>query len=124
MSQKISPLSFKDCITPFIIGGVLIGISVLLIKHVSPKVGAMFYAFPLGFVITIMLLYEYPDLVGEFASETVPSGVSIFLFIFIFALVFHKNDKRVWSSLLITTLIWILPTWLIFKLLSCESSCT
>ncbi len=118
MSQKILPMSFKDCVAPFIVGGLLIGITVTLTKYMSARAGAIFYAFPLGFVISILFLYSHPERISEFSKEVVPAGICIFAFVLIFYLVFKNNDKQVLSSLLITTLLWLLVATVVFRLSS------
>jgi len=106
-------VTFFDCLIPFIIGGIFAMILTILIKSTSPKIGAMFYALPLSFIIAILLLY--PDQVGEFALETIPAGICFSCFILIFAIVFHENNKKTVSSLIFSILIWIPIVYIVFK---------
>ncbi len=111
----MSQFSIMECILPFIIGGLVVGITVSLVKHLSPRTGAMFYALPITFIIAIILLYQEPDKISEFAKESIPAGLCIFLFMLIFAIVFHYNEKKIWSSIMLTILIWLVLAILIFK---------
>ena len=115
MSQKIPPMSFKDCLTPFVLGGLLVGITVLLAKYMSVRTAAYFYAYPVGFIVAVALLAQYEDKLTEFSRDVIPAGFCVFLFILMFGLIYNYNGKKVASSLIYATILWLPLTFIIFR---------
>lgn len=104
-----------DTIMPFIAGSLVVGLTVLLTKKFSPKIGAMFFAFPLTFVVTIIFLhYHNISLNKKFSEMSIFSAFFIFLYIVLFYM-FYKKLENIWLSLLYTTLIWTPPLFIVYS---------
>lgn len=104
-----------NTITPFIAGALVVGLTVLLTKKFSPKVGAMFFAFPLTFVVTVIFLHNHDILLNKkFSEMSIFSAFFIFLYIALFYM-FYKKLENVWLSLLYTTLIWTPPLFIVYS---------
>lgn len=105
-------------ILPFLIGGVLTEIIAMVAENYGPKYGALCYALPIGFIVTIMLISKDENHVHEYTYHCIASGFCIFLYILLFFGMFKLyGHSEIYKCLGISTLIWLIVTIIIFKLL-------
>lgn len=100
-------------ITPFIVGGIAVGVSSLLLKYFDAKTAAIFYAYPIMFVLTVAFMYKNAPLTKEYSKHAIPAAVSMLVLITMYYLM---SDENVLLSLLKVSGLWIITTYLIFKL--------
>lgn len=101
---------WKDVIFAFVIGGSILALSVWISKSLSPAAAALFYSYPIIYVLTIAFLHKQPKEAEKFSIEAIPAGVALVLFLFMFPFMFHflkKKGYSVFVSLFTTTLLWI-----------------
>lgn len=98
----------------FIIGGFVIALTTYLVEQMNPTIGAIFYAYPIVYVISLLFMSEKN--VGPFSKESIPAAIAIASFLLIFPIVYHYIKVNVYLSLFISTIIWIPLTLGIFNL--------
>lgn len=109
-------MTVKDCVTPFIVGGLLVGITVILAKYMSPRAAAYFYAYPLGFIVSIIFLMQHQQRLAEFSKDVILAGFCAFLFILVFGLIYNCSNNDIWMSLIYSSFLWVILTILTFKM--------
>lgn len=104
----------KNFLIPFFIGGLVIAITTLFVDKMNPTIGAIFYAYPIVYVMSVIFMNKKD--IGEFSKEAIPAGLAIALFLIIFPILYHYTNFGIYLSMLITTLIWIPITIGIFSI--------
>ena len=105
----------KDILIPFLIGGVVVALTVVLANHASPMVAGISYWYPIVFITSVLLMKDH-EVSNDFAKNALPAGFMIFLYIAIYYLLTKKYPGNIWSNQAITTIIWLIFVVIYYKI--------
>jgi hypothetical protein len=94
------PISTKDLIFNFTIGGILVSCTALIASKYSSKIAALFWSLPIT-LIPIIIFFYYKKVPQEditnFVKNTIPSIVLLLFYILVLWLALKNNSF--WKSL-------------------------